>query len=129
MNTKTIPKHNKRTGGNLPCPYYYGGFSGGSKAAFSLKIAPKHDTCYLLSVHRAVTANMGGFFYEGGTMPRMSKKLKNELAFFLNDRGRRSYNALCRKCQHPCKQSFRAVIVECPKYLSKRARKRKEGTG
>ena len=62
-------------------------------------------------------------------MPRMSKKLKNELAFFLNDRGRRSYNALCRKCQYPCKQSFRAVIVECPKYLSKRARKRKEGAG
>ena len=61
-------------------------------------------------------------------MPRMSKKLKNELAFFLNDRGRRSYNALCRKCQHDCKQSFRAVIVECPKYLSKRAKKRKEGT-
>ena len=53
-------------------------------------------------------------------MPRMSKKLKNELAFFLND--------LCRKCQHTCKQSFRAVIVECPKYLSKRAKKRKEGT-
>ena len=61
-------------------------------------------------------------------MPRMSKKLKNELAFFLNDRGRRSYNALCRKCPHTCKQSFRAVIVECPKYLSKRAKKRKEGT-
>ena len=61
-------------------------------------------------------------------MPRMSKKLKNELAFFLNDRGRRSYNALCRTCQHTCKQSFRAVIVECPKYLSKRAKKRKEGT-
>ena len=61
-------------------------------------------------------------------MPRMSKKLKNELAFFLNDRGRRSYNALCRKCQHTGKQSFRAVIVECPKYLSKRAKNRKEGT-
>ena len=31
-------------------------------------------------------------------MPRMSKKRKKELAFFLNDRGRRSYNELCRKC-------------------------------
>ena len=29
-------------------------------------------------------------------MPRMSKKRKKELAFFLNDRGRRSYNELCR---------------------------------
>ena len=57
-------------------------------------------------------------------MPRMSKKLKKELAFFLNDRGRRSYNGLCWKCQHGCKQSFRAVIIDCPHYLSKRAKRR-----
>ena len=57
-------------------------------------------------------------------MPRMSKKLKKELAFFLNDRGRRSYNGLCRKCQHGCKQSCRAVIIDCPRYLSKRAKRR-----
>ena len=57
-------------------------------------------------------------------MPRMSKKLKKELAFFLIDRGRRSYNGLCRKCQHGCKQSFRAVIIDCPRYLSKRAKRR-----
>ena len=42
-------------------------------------------------------------------MPRMSKKRKLELSFFLNDRGRVAYNDLCRKCQHKCKQSFRAV--------------------
>ena len=57
-------------------------------------------------------------------MPRMSKKLKKELAFFLNDRGRRSYNGLCRKCQHGCKQSFRAVMIVCPRYQSKRAKRR-----
>ena len=57
-------------------------------------------------------------------MPRMSKKLKKELAFFLNDRGRRSYNGLCRKCQHGCKQRFRAVMIDCPRYLSKRAKRR-----
>ena len=57
-------------------------------------------------------------------MPRMSKKLKKELAFFLNDRGRRSHNELCRKCQHECKQSFRAVMIDCPRYLSKRAKRR-----
>ena len=57
-------------------------------------------------------------------MPRMSKKLKKELAFFLNDRGRRSYNGLCRKCQHGCKQSFRAVMIDCSHYLSKRAKRR-----
>ena len=57
-------------------------------------------------------------------MPRMSKKLKKELAFFLNDRGRRSYNELCRKCQHECKQGVRAVIIDCPRYQSKRAKRR-----
>ena len=57
-------------------------------------------------------------------MPRMSKKLKKELAFFLNDRGRRSYNGFCRKCQHECKQSFRAAIIDCPHYQSKRAKRR-----
>ena len=60
-------------------------------------------------------------------MPRMSKKRQLELSFFLNDRGRVTYNDLCRKCQHECKQSFRAVVIDCPRYLSKRA-KRKEKT-
>ena len=49
-------------------------------------------------------------------MPRMSKKRKHELSFYLNDRGRVTYNELCRKCQHGCKQSFRAVIILCPRY-------------
>ena len=57
-------------------------------------------------------------------MPRMSKKRKLELSFFLNERGRVAYNSLCRKCRHACKQSFRAVIIDCPKYLSKRARRK-----
>ncbi len=53
---------------------------------------------------------------------------KLELSFFLNERGR-AYNGLCRKCQRTCKQSFRAVIVDCPHYLSKRSkRKVKEDT-
>ncbi len=60
-------------------------------------------------------------------MPRMSKKRKHELSFYLNDRGRVTYNELCRKCQHGCKQSFRAVVIDCPRYLSKRA-KEKGGT-
>ena len=56
-------------------------------------------------------------------MPRMSKKLKDEWALFLNGRGRKAYNSLCRRCEHDCKQSFRAVIVKCPYYLSKRRKK------
>ena len=58
---------------------------------------------------------------EDQAMPRMSKKRKQELAFFLNERGRVSYNTLCRRCIHDCKQSFRTIIIECRKYRSKRA--------
>ena len=87
-------------------------------AVFFLKIAPKHDTKNRYPPISTVTAEMGGF---------SSKKRKLELSFFLNDRGRVTYNDLCRKCQHECKQSFRAVVIDCPRYLSKRA-KRKEKT-
>ena len=54
-------------------------------------------------------------------MPRMSKKRKEEMAFFLNDRNRMTYNSLCRRCVHGCKQSFRASILGCQHYHSKRA--------
>ena len=98
-------------------------------AAFSLKIAPKHDTKNRYPPISTVTAEMDGFSMIGGTMPRMPKKRKLELSFFLNERGRVTYNDLCRKCQRTCKQSFRAVIVDCPHYLSKRSkRKVKEDT-
>ena len=56
-------------------------------------------------------------------MPRMSKKRKLEWQFFLNPRNRMTYNSLCRKCAHGCKQSFRADVMDCPRYLSKRAKK------
>lgn len=55
------------------------------------------------------------------------KKRKLELSFFLNERGRVAYNSLCRKCRHACKQSFRAIVILCPHYHSKRA-KGKEDT-
>ena len=52
-------------------------------------------------------------------MPRMPKYLQREWAFFLDERGRKKYNALCRKCEMSCKQSFRAVVIQCPHYQSK----------
>ena len=58
-------------------------------------------------------------------MPRMSKKDKVEWDFYLDENGRISYNELCRNCDRECKQSFRAVIISCPEYNSKR-RKKKE---
>lgn len=50
-----------------------------------------------------------------------SQKWKDEWAFFLDKDGRRKYADLCRRCLHDCKQSFRAVIVDCPHYCSKRS--------
>lgn len=52
-----------------------------------------------------------------------SMKWKQEWDFFLDSDGRRKYTALCRRCVHPCKQSFRAEIVSCPFYTSKRSDK------
>ena len=37
-----------------------------------------------------------------------------------------TYNDLCRGCTHSCKQSFRAVVILCPRYYSKR-RKKEDG--
>lgn len=54
-------------------------------------------------------------------MPRMSKKRKLEWSLFLNERGRITCNDLCRKCFYNCKQSYRAILIECPRYLSKRS--------
>jgi len=98
-------------------------------AVFSLKIAPKHDTKNLYPPVPVVTAEMGGFSMIGGTMPRMSKKRKQEWALFLNERNRITYNELCRKCSNDCKQSFRCIVVLCPKYLSKRRTKNNEADG
>ena len=121
MDTELIPKHNNPIGHSLPYPYYCGGFQNGSTAVFSLKIAPKCNTKTCCPSTQAVTAEMGGFFDEGANMPRMSKKRKLELSFFLNERGRVAYNSLCRKCRHACKQSFRAIVILCPPDHSKRA--------
>ena len=51
-----------------------------------------------------------------------SKKWRLEWAFFLGENGRRRYNKLCKSCVHPCKQSFRAVVLSCPHYLSRRSK-------
>ena len=55
-------------------------------------------------------------------MPRMSKRDKLEWSFFLSENGRKKFNDLCRRCRYECKQSFRAIITACPKYLSKRGK-------
>lgn len=52
-----------------------------------------------------------------------SKKWKTEWAFFLGENSRRQYNRVCKRCVHGCKQSFRAVLIDCPRYISKEAKK------
>ena len=61
-------------------------------------------------------------------MPRMSREKRLEWSFFLNHRNRIAYNALCRSCTRDCKQSFRAVVVDSPRYISKRDKKKDEHT-
>ena len=51
-----------------------------------------------------------------------SKKWRLEWSFFLGKNGRRQYNEVCQGCAHDCKQSFRAVLIACPRYLSKRSK-------
>ena len=54
-------------------------------------------------------------------MPRMSKKKRLEMNFFINAKGRIEYNRLCRACVNDCKQSHKAELVSCPQYKSKRS--------
>ena len=60
-------------------------------------------------------------------MPRLSKKYKQEWQFFLDDRNRMKYNELCKKCERECKQSFRAIIVDCPVERKNRRKNQKNG--
>jgi len=50
-----------------------------------------------------------------------SQKWKLEWSFFLDTDGRRKYADLCRRCVRSCKQSFRAVVIDCPHFFSKRS--------
>lgn len=52
----------------------------------------------------------------------MSKKKKREYAIFLNDQNRITYNKLCKQCMKDCKQSFRCIVIQCPKFKKKEIR-------
>ena len=64
-------------------------------------------------------------------VPKDLSKIKTKLAFNLTKRCLlyTSYNDLCRGCTHSCKQSFRAVIILCPRYYSKRRKKEDRDNG
>jgi hypothetical protein len=53
-------------------------------------------------------------------VPKLSKKVKHEMGFYIDPTtGRRRYHDLCRKCQKQCKQSYRSIIIECIRYIPK----------
>lgn len=60
-------------------------------------------------------------------MPRMPKYLKREWAFFLDERCRKKYNELCRKCERSCKQSFSATCLSRAEFLLLAVKNEKSG--
>ena len=53
-------------------------------------------------------------------MARKITYTKAEWAFFLDENGEIKYCGKCLGCTRDCKQSFRAIVVYCPKFSSKR---------
>ena len=58
----------------------------------------------------------------GDIIPRISKARKVEYSYFLNDKNRMNYNKRCLECKNACKQSFRAVVINCPNFRSRKCR-------
>lgn len=54
-------------------------------------------------------------------MPGRNRKRREEPALLFNECSSATYNKLCRKCRHECKQSGRVQLAICPKFLSKQA--------
>ena len=97
-----------------PYPQYSPTSKQGVQGKKSPKMIPRRYSFPALSVIPTETAE------RSVPMPRMSNKRRLEWSFFLNHRNRITYNDLCRGCTHDCKQSFRAVIILCHRYYSKR---------
>lgn len=60
-------------------------------------------------------------------MPKLSKKERILWGFFIRpETGKRSYNTDCVRCIFDCKQSFRAVLEACPRYVSRNSKVAKQ---
>lgn len=52
-------------------------------------------------------------------MSEKHKKMKREWRMFINPNNNRiTYNPVCVGCIHECKQSYKTMLVACPKYES-----------
>ncbi len=43
-------------------------------------------------------------------------KRHDDWAFYRTKAGHIAYNKLCLRCAHPCKQSWQATVLECPRF-------------
>ena len=50
-------------------------------------------------------------------MPKLTQAAKEELQFFINERGKLQYAWKCRHCARDCKQSWRVSQVVCRDYV------------
>jgi len=54
----------------------------------------------------------------------MSKTKRLEMSTFINSKGRIEFNRLCKACALDCKQSHKAIIIDCPKYTPRQKKSR-----
>ena len=61
----------------------------------------------------------------------MKKYAGQEWAFFRNRAGRVQFNSVCRCCRNRCKQSYRAEVISCRRYESRKQQieTQENGTG
>ena len=59
----------------------------------------------------------------------MKKYTGQEWSFFRNRAGRIQFNSVCRSCRNRCKQSFRAEILSCRRYESRKQPRKKQEKG
>ena len=74
--------------------------------------------------------DLGRYYIEELNAMQVPEHLRNYIDYeaygrdvALGENGRRKYNKVCKGCVHPCKQSFRAVLISCPHYQSARSKK------
>ena len=55
-------------------------------------------------------------------MPKIGKRKLSEFEYYLKGGKKRKfeYNSKCKTCENDCKQSYRSILIQCPKYKSKK---------
>lgn len=96
----------------------------GAVTKYTLLWVKSYSLLFFRSLQRrktAKTAPKDNSYKEVRAMPRMSNKKRLEMSYYINPQKRIEHNKLCRACVYDCKQSFRALVISCTKYKSKRS--------